>query len=309
MEIESRADTFSPDMVGNATDYLRASLVSFQRYFVVDKGRQEMKRKALVSSMKRESHDPCYDEQCKIELGRNLAADTLLTCRITTLGKTCAFGCEMVPLDKAVTETGGLARFDCSDDGLATAIDSVVKQMRGPEEAGSRNREKKDPAEGLDAMVPPDNTPTSRTLGEQFLYAGFPPGDMGDFLAAEMSVQGWARYRSQRISGWNCAWCWSLPGACMYFVAANGGNAWHFARGVLYTGGFFGSIAWLASSALDGDGASMGLAIATMYGSLFANGIDGGVSIYKHNEELKELVRERYPLEDRSAFRGIGPTF
>ena len=313
MEIECRAKTFSAEMVDNATDYLRASLASSQLYFVVDKGRQEQRRKALVTSMKRESHDPCYDEQCKVELGRNLAADTLLTCRITALGKTCAFGCEMVPLDKAVTETGGLARFDCSEDGLATSIDMVVKQMRGPNEADAGKGDGKGVGKRLDAVVPPDDTrlprARPRTLGDQYLYAGFPPGDMGDFLDADMSIQAWARYRSQHISGWNCAWCWTIPGACMYFVAANGGNAWHFVRGILYTGGFFGSIVWMASSALDGDGSSLGLSVTMMYASLFANGIDGGVSIFKHNEELKEKVRRRYPLHETSARHGIGPVF
>ena len=317
MEIEDRSGRFGEEPLASATDYLRAALVATHYFLVVDRGRQEEKRTALLNQLKRESHDPCYDDQCKIELGRNLAADTLLTCRITALGKTCAFSCELVPLDRAVTEAGGLDRFDCSEEGLAGSVDAVVAQVAGQTASGKKDR---DQEQLFSATVPPDDAPMprmpveARSPREQYLTAGFEPDKVGDFLGSGLSLHGWRQYREGRISGWNMAWCSFLPGACMYCLALNGGSTFQLLRGLLYTGAWValagstssssGDSSPIVGSQEDGRPAWAGTALAMTY---IAHIIDGGVSIYVHNRELRTDLEEKYPLHPEPRAPGVGP--
>lgn len=135
MEIEDKSGKLKPEELENAGDYLRGQLVATQQFKVVDRGRMQEKTKAVVRRMKKESWNNCYDDQCRIELGRELAADTIMTCRVTTLGKVCSFSCELIPLATAASEQGGLERFDCTLEGLAGGIDKVVAGVAGSGEA------------------------------------------------------------------------------------------------------------------------------------------------------------------------------
>lgn len=309
MELEDRSGRFSEEMLGGATDYLRAALVATHRFLVVDRGRQEEKRKALLNQLKRESHDPCYDDQCKVELGRNLAADTLLTCRITALGKTCAFSCELVPLDRAVTEAGGLDRFDCSEDGLAGSLDAVVAQLKGQTGPGDGP----DHAPLFVEAVPSDDAPVpvepaaARSPREEYLRSGFEPNLVGDYLASDMSLDGWRRYRKGHISRWNMAWCSFLPGACLYYVALNGGNTFHFVRGLLYTGGYVAGITTFTAADSSG-GQTSGMTLQNL--ATLAHIVDGGFSIYYRNRSLKAEMQQKYPRQwvpPPPGARPIGP--
>ncbi len=305
MEVEDRSGKFNQDQLDGATDILRAALAATHHFLVVDRGRQEEKRQALLARLKRESHDPCYDEQCKIELGRNLAADTLLTCRVTALGKTCAFSCEMVPLDRAVADAGGLDKFDCTEDGFSESLDSVVAQLARQTGGGAETEDKPVLAES----VPSDDAPVpvrpmvARSLREQYLLTGAGPDLLEDFIESEMALEGWRRYRKGRISGWNMAWCSFLPGSCLYYVALNGGNTFHFVRGLLYSGIF---IIGLTSDSSSGSDAQLSDTTAQRIAFL-GNIVDGGISIYARNWALMTEMQEKYPRESVPPPPGVGP--
>ena len=131
IDIEDRSGKFKSADIATATDILRGLIVSTGIFAVVDKGRQENKRKGVVRDLKRDSYAPCYDAQCQVELGRALSADSLLSCAIGSLGNTCSLNCELVPLDKEVAEKGGVATFKCAPENLVSALESVSAQITG----------------------------------------------------------------------------------------------------------------------------------------------------------------------------------
>ena len=130
-EIDDDSGSLRSADLASSTDYLRATLIQTGVYSVVDRGRQEAKKDQIVKQMKRESQDPCYDEKCRIELGRALAADTLLSCRVSKLGRTCLLSCEMIPLEKEVSDRAGTAKFACGPDGVVGAVEEVVRELAG----------------------------------------------------------------------------------------------------------------------------------------------------------------------------------
>jgi hypothetical protein len=322
MEIDDQAKKLSEDDIRNATDYLRAALVSTGNYFVVDRGRQENHRKSIVNKLKRETHDPCYDDTCKVELGRELAADTMLTCRLSSMGKTCIFSCELIPLDRAVSEAGGLEKFDCSMDGFSDAIDGLVASLSGESRQPDKIEPIKAPPTGYQPLGntrPDDRVPVARptySLRDQYLQSGLPAGDYDDFLVSSLDTDGWRMYKRKRISGWHMAWCWMLPGSCMYTVALNGGNFWHFLRGLAYSGAYLGGYAMAINSAVDigdssSDSSSFGSYMALAAVGIFGNIIDGAFSISSTNRKMKRELKQQYPRGNSGTanYPGLGFTF
>jgi hypothetical protein len=137
MEIQDKTAKFKRKDLEAATEYLSTLLIASGKYSVVEKGRQEAKKKQVVKDLKRETYDACYDDKCRIELGRALAADTLLACSILSMGKTCTLTCRMVPLEKEVADRAAVGRFACDIEALGVAVDTVAQQL-GADQKGSK---------------------------------------------------------------------------------------------------------------------------------------------------------------------------
>ena len=131
MEVEDKTGKFKKGDLEAATEYLSTLLITSGKYSVVEKGRQEAKKKQVVKDLKRETHDACYDDKCRIELGRALAADTLLVCSIIGMGNTCTLTCRMVPLEKEVADKAGMAEFECGVEALVGAMKSTTAGLSG----------------------------------------------------------------------------------------------------------------------------------------------------------------------------------
>ena len=144
MEIEDKTGKFEGKDLEAATNYLSTLLVTSGKYSVVEKGRQEAKKKQVVKNLKRETYDACYDDKCRIELGRALAADTLLACSIIGMGKSCTLTCRMVPLEKEVADKAGAAELECGADALPGAVKSVVEQLTREESPRSLRKAESD---------------------------------------------------------------------------------------------------------------------------------------------------------------------
>ena len=131
MTIEARSDAVKAELTDleSATDYLRALLVKSRRFVVVDKGRMESGKQRILQQLKRESHSECYDEKCRIELGRALAADTVLNCTVSNFGSSCSLSCEMVPLDREVTSSAAIAEFVCRQEAFRVALNEAAAQL------------------------------------------------------------------------------------------------------------------------------------------------------------------------------------
>ena len=58
MEIEDKTGEFERKDLAAATEFLSTLLITSGKYSVVEKGRQEVKRRQVVKDLKRETHDP-----------------------------------------------------------------------------------------------------------------------------------------------------------------------------------------------------------------------------------------------------------
>jgi hypothetical protein len=77
-----------------------------------------------------DSHRPCFDETCRIELGRALAARKTMSARIMNMGKRCMliatlFDIETETADKAASSTVG-----CTKAELTRAVVEIARQLR-----------------------------------------------------------------------------------------------------------------------------------------------------------------------------------
>ncbi len=129
LAIEDEQGKLKADDVAAAGDFLRATLARDSRYSVIDKGRQEEKRRAVLSEMKKESQELHFDEKYRVRLGRELAADSVLACSVAAIGKTCTMTCEQYTIETGVAEAGATAEFPCDADGLLSGVKQVAKDL------------------------------------------------------------------------------------------------------------------------------------------------------------------------------------
>lgn len=126
MEIEDRSGKFSKAILENAAEYLRSELAATNKYVLISKDRQ---LKAMIKVEKKESYKECYDQQCRIQLGQALSADTVTYSTITIFGGTYTIALEMIDLAKEATVDAAKVEFNGTEKGLKTAIDGIVAQI------------------------------------------------------------------------------------------------------------------------------------------------------------------------------------
>ena len=95
---------------------------------------QVVPRRELADRMrqqKKASYKLCYDQKCQIELGRELAAQKILSTQIMKIGKKCVMTSSLYDLKKAATERGAPFEGKCSEEGLMIAVKNVGPVRRG----------------------------------------------------------------------------------------------------------------------------------------------------------------------------------
>lgn len=126
MDIEDRSATLDPAMLDNAAEYLRGNLAATNKFVLISKDRQ---RQIMIKEQKKESWKECYDQNCRIQLGQALSADTLLQSSINLFGGKYTITVEMVDLAKEATVKAAKAEFDGTEAGLMKAIEEIGKQI------------------------------------------------------------------------------------------------------------------------------------------------------------------------------------
>ena len=182
MPVEVRTESLKLELrdLEGATDYMRALLVKTGRFVVVDKGRMESGKQRVLTTLKRESHSECYDEKCRIELGRALAADTVLTCTVSGFGSACTLNCELTALASEATSEAAVAEFPCLVEQFQKALKHAVGQFAGSEM----------PAEEVEE--PEEETaPPGTGLVNRALRLFFPKHRTGVVRVSAFSTPGW----------------------------------------------------------------------------------------------------------------------
>jgi hypothetical protein len=108
------------------TDYLVTKLAETGRYRVVP--RDELRRRLL--EQKKESYDECFDESCRIELGKAVAAELAMSTRLIRVGDECALSCTVFDVRTEATEFGATVRTSCDEARLMDGVDQLIKKLK-----------------------------------------------------------------------------------------------------------------------------------------------------------------------------------
>ena len=126
MEFEDRSGKISKQTLSDATEYVRASIISSNTYIVISKERQEQ---AMIKEMKKESYKACNDKNCQIPLGQALSADTIMRTTITFFGGIYTISSELIDLEKEATIIGAKKNYDGSEESMREALDFIVEKV------------------------------------------------------------------------------------------------------------------------------------------------------------------------------------
>ena len=179
--------------------------------------------------------------ECSVETGRNVGADYILTGKIIKFGRTFKVSMKLYE-----TQGGSLVAGERASAMNLEALEAPVLaaarrmlgrikdvQMRGTRSVTQSRRPVGSP--GKPSAGPLDDATLERILAT---------GGFEKNLAARLDPAVMKLYGRERRSGYNFAWCWMFPGACMYMVGNRGHtrNIWY---GALYTALFGAGLYYL----------------------------------------------------------------
>ena len=125
-DMEDRTSTFDKQVRDNLTEYLAVKLAEggFQ---VIPR---EQVRQRLLDE-KRKTYKECYDSSCQVEMGRELAAQKMISTRIIKVAGKCQLVVTLYDLKKAVTEKAASAEGSCDEKSMGQAILKVSAELSG----------------------------------------------------------------------------------------------------------------------------------------------------------------------------------
>jgi hypothetical protein len=105
--------------------YLSAAVsrVSAFRVIPPDQLRQRL------SAEKRKSFSSCYDDACRIELGKALAAHKVLATDLLRVGNRCVLTASLYELRTETVEKSALVETDCTDEALVDGVKDMTDQL------------------------------------------------------------------------------------------------------------------------------------------------------------------------------------
>ncbi|MCC6749933.1 MAG: hypothetical protein IT371_19870 [Deltaproteobacteria bacterium] len=107
------------------TEYLAAKVTESGNFRVIPRNQL----KTRLSQEKREGYKVCYDESCKIELGRALSAQKSLATKLLKVGASCAISATLYDLKSETAEKAANVRTNCSEDGLMDGMEKIATQL------------------------------------------------------------------------------------------------------------------------------------------------------------------------------------
>lgn len=121
-DLENDGTALSRKEVERVTDLIAAELAASRQFQVVPKSQL----KAALTSKKSESYESCYAESCQIEIGKEVAAQQILSSRVQQFGKTCMLTLTLFDLRKSTSVGGATERSGCDLESLAGAVKPTV---------------------------------------------------------------------------------------------------------------------------------------------------------------------------------------
>jgi hypothetical protein len=123
-DIEDRTGTFEAVVLENLTEYLTVKLAEggFQ---VIP--RDQVKQRLVAE--KKGTYRECFDKSCQIEMGRELAAQKVLSVTILKVAGRCQLTATLYDLMKAATEDAASAEGSCDEESMGKAVLKVAEKL------------------------------------------------------------------------------------------------------------------------------------------------------------------------------------
>ncbi len=138
--IEDRGPVLKEKTREVLSDYF-AGLMASMGYSLVP--RDELK--AQLSKQKKASYEACYDQSCQIEVGKEVAASSVVATRVAQVGSQCILTSYLFELRTSATRAAATARSECSEDAMITAMESLAQQLTGRRVSATARAEAKRP--------------------------------------------------------------------------------------------------------------------------------------------------------------------
>lgn len=149
LQIEDGTQQLGPVEIEHLSTYLSSSLAETGSFDIVP--REELR--AVLDRERAESYRACYDEACQIELGRELAAQKVLTTKVLVVGAQCVVSSTLIDLAKAASESAKTAKTACTPEGFVSAIDEIVLALSGKAPSAQTLGAKETPSGGELAVL------------------------------------------------------------------------------------------------------------------------------------------------------------
>jgi hypothetical protein len=126
-ELEDRGSGLTSQARTNLSDLLATELAA-AGFQVVP--RDQVRARLLQA--KTATYKDCYDQSCQIELGRELAAEKVVSSRLLKLGEACQLTLELYDLKKSATELAATAEKPCHEQTLVVGVREAVQKLGAP---------------------------------------------------------------------------------------------------------------------------------------------------------------------------------
>src|SRR5689334_3363250 len=118
-DIEDQGTSLGKDLLTRLADLVSSELVRSGAYQVVP--RDDLKRR--LSDEKAASYKECYSDSCQIEIGKELAAQYVLSTQLVRIGAQCVLTMRLFDLKTGTANRAATRKVSCTPEGL---LDSVL---------------------------------------------------------------------------------------------------------------------------------------------------------------------------------------
>jgi hypothetical protein len=125
LDIQDSAGRLGAETRRQLSRYIAAA-VSRASSFRVIPPRQLRQR---LSAEKKKSFQNCYDDACRIELGKALSAQKVLATDLLRMGDRCVLTASLYELKTETVEKSALVETDCSDEALVDGVKTMTDQL------------------------------------------------------------------------------------------------------------------------------------------------------------------------------------
>lgn len=219
--IENQGAPLAAAEIDSLTEFLAAKLGEGGRFQIVP--RDQIRER--LRDQQKDSFKVCYDQGCQIEVGRELAAEKVVSSSVRKVGSQCLVTAAIYDLRRAASERTASLRRACNTDDLIGAVEEIARGLCGaaPEPI---------PAAAPSPVViqrveVPVPAPREKSIGLAILFSAIPGGGM-------YYLEKW---------GWGIFYTTTVIGGMVLFVAGfsaeSSGMA--IAGGLTYAGTYVAS--------------------------------------------------------------------